>query len=155
MNKLAESILKTILGTGRNEIKITKGPTGKWFAIESSDTVESSFCQYQTWEVTNINLYVNTDGNIKDGEYGIENISQPSCEELESVNIIDFNTEAFNNRLERNYIGAKEKPELVKVVYGLLSVLQMMNPHDVVKFEYSYYDDEVKNFEFKPFVKRA
>lgn len=151
---LVESILKAVLGTSRNEIKIEKALNGG-FAIQSSDTVESGFCQYQTWEVTNLNLYVDKDGNIKDGEYGIENISQPSCDELESVDIIDFGSESFNNRLERNLKDAKEKPELVKVVNGLLSVLEMMKAHDVVKFKYRYFTDEVSEFEFKPFIKKA
>lgn len=150
---LTQSILKAILGTSRNEIKIEKASNGG-YVIQSADTVESGFCQYQTWEVTNINLYVDKDGTITDGEYGIENISQPSCKELESVDIIDFNTEAFNNRLERNLKDAKEKPELVKVVNGLLSVLEMMKVHDVVKFKYRYFTDEVSEFEYIPFVKK-
>lgn len=151
---LTQSILKAILGTSRNEIKIEKNLNGG-FVIQSADTVESGFCQYQTWEVTNINLYVDKDGNIEDGEYGIENISQPSCDELESVDIIDFGTEAFNNRLERNYKDALEKPELVKVVNGLLSILREMKVHDVIKFKYRYFTDELSEFEFKPFKKEA
>lgn len=151
---LTQSILKAILGTSRNEIKIEKASGG--YVIQSADTVESGFCQYQTWEVTNINLYVDEDGNIIDGEYDIENITQPSCKELESVDIIDFGTEAeaFNNRLERNLKDAKEKPELVKVINGLLSVLEMMKVHDVVKFKYRYFTDEVSEFEYIPFVKK-
>lgn len=150
---LKESILKAVLGTSRNEIKIEKAPNGG-FAIQSADTVESSFYQYQTWEVTNLNLYVDKDGNIEDGEYGIEFISQPSCEEIESVNIVDFGTDEFNGRLDRNLKDAKEKPELVKVVNGLLSVLEMMKVHDVVKFKYRYFTDEVSEFEYIPFVKK-
>lgn len=150
---LKESILKAVLGTSRNEIKIEKASNGG-FAIQSADTVESSFYQYQTWEVTNLNLYVDKDGNIEDGEYGIEFISQPSCEEIESVNIVDFGTDAFNGRLDRNLKDAKEKPELVKVVNGLLSVLEMMKVHDVVKFKYRYFTDEVSEFEYIPFVKK-
>ena len=142
---LTQSILKAILGTSRNEIKIEKNLNGG-FVIQSADTVESGFCQYQTWEVTNINLYVDKDGNIEDGEYGIENIS---------VDIIDFGTEAFNNRLERNYKDALEKPELVKVVNGLLSILREMKVHDVIKFKYRYFTDELSEFEFKPFKKEA
>ena len=149
---LKESILKAILGTSRNEIKIEKASNGG-FAIQSGDTVESSFYQYQTWEVTNINLYVDKDGNIEDGEYGIENISQPSCDELESVDIIDFGSEAFNNRLERNIKDALDKPELINFVEGLLTTLNLMKVHDVVKFKYRYFTDEVSEFEFKPFVK--
>lgn len=150
---LKESILKAVLGTSRNEIKIEKASNGG-FAIQSADTVESSFYQYQTWEVTNLNLYVDKDGNIEDGEYGIEFISQPSCEEIESVNIVDFGTDVFNGRLDRNLKDAKEKPELVKVVNGLLSVLEMMKVHDVVKFKYRYFTDEVSEFEYIPFVKK-
>lgn len=150
---LKESILKAVLGTSRNEIKIEKASNGG-FAIQSADTVESSFYQYQTWEVTNLNLYVDKDGNIEDGEYGIEFISQPSCEEIESVNIVDFGTDAFNGRLDRNLKDAKEKPELVKVVNGLLSVLEMMKVHDVVKFKYRYFTDEVSEFEYISFVKK-
>ena len=150
---LKESILKAVLGTSHNEIKIEKASNGG-FAIQSADTVESSFYQYQTWEVTNLNLYVDKDGNIEDGEYGIEFISQPSCEEIESVNIVDFGTDAFNGRLDRNLKDAKEKPELVKVVNGLLSVLEMMKVHDVVKFKYRYFTDEVSEFEYIPFVKK-
>lgn len=150
---LKESILKVVLGTSRNEIKIEKASNGG-FAIQSADTVESSFYQYQTWEVTNLNLYVDKDGNIEDGEYGIEFISQPSCEEIESVNIVDFGTDVFNGRLDRNLKDAKEKPELVKVVNGLLSVLEMMKVHDVVKFKYRYFTDEVSEFEYIPFVKK-
>nr|DAV72207.1 MAG TPA: hypothetical protein [Caudoviricetes sp.] len=150
---LKESILKAVLGTSRNEIKIEKASNGG-FAIQSADTVESSFYQYQTWEVTNLNLYVDKDGNIEDGEYGIEFISQPSCEEIESVNIVDFGTDVFNGRLDRNLKDAKEKPELVKVVNGLLSVLEMMKVHDVVKFKYKYFTDEVSEFEYIPFVKK-
>ena len=155
MEKLVESILKSILGTSRNEIEITKGPTGEWFAIQSSDTEESGFCQYQTWEVTNLNLYVDEDGNIMDGEYGIENISQPSCEELESINIIDFGTEVFNSRLERNYNDAKEKPELVNFVKDLITLLRSMDPHDILKFKYRYFTDEVSEFEYVPFKKES
>lgn len=150
---LKESILKAVLGTSRNEIKIEKASNGG-FAIQSADTVESSFYQYQTWEVTNLNLYVDKDGNIEDGEYGIEFISQPSCEEIESVNIVNFGTDVFNGRLDRNLKDAKEKPELVKVVNGLLSVLEMMKVHDVVKFKYRYFTDEVSEFEYIPFVKK-
>ena len=150
---LKESILKAVLGTSRNEIKIEKASNGG-FAIQSADTVESSFYQYQTWEVTNLNLYVDKDGNIEDGEYGIEFISQPSCEEIESVNIVDFGTDVFNGRLDRNLKDAKEKPELVKLVNGLLSVLEMMKVHDVVKFKYRYFTDEVSEFEYIPFVKK-
>lgn len=150
---LKESILKAVLGTSRNEIKIEKASNGG-FAIQSADTVESSFYQYQTCEVTNLNLYVDKDGNIEDGEYGIEFISQPSCEEIESVNIVDFGTDVFNGRLDRNLKDAKEKPELVKVVNGLLSVLEMMKVHDVVKFKYRYFTDEVSEFEYIPFVKK-
>ena len=155
MEKLVESILKSILGTSRNEIEITKGPTGEWFSIQSSDTEESGFCQYQTWEVTNLNLYVDEDGKIMDGEYGIENISQPSCEELESINIIDFGTDAFNNRLERNLKDALEKPELIKFINDLMTLLRSMDPHDSIKFKYRYFTDEVSEFEFKPFKKEA
>lgn len=151
---LKESILKTVLGTGRNEIKIEKALNGG-FAIQSIDTLESGMCQYQTWETYEIDLYVDQDGTINDGDYGIEAISQPSCEELEWDKQYQFNSEAFNNRLERNLEDAKEKPELVKVVSGLISLLKMMDPHDVVKFKYSYYDDEVSEFEYKPFIKKA
>lgn len=151
---LKESILKAVLGTSRNEIEITKATNGG-FAIQSADTVESSFYQYQTWEVTNINLYVDEDGTITDGEYGIEFISQPSCEEIESVNIIDFGTEAFDGRLERNLKDALEKPELVKFVNGLNTLLRSMDPHDVVKFKYRYFTDEVSEFDYKPVSKKA
>lgn len=68
---LKESILKTVLGTGRNEIEITKA-INEGFAIQSVDTLESGMCQYQTWEVTQIDLYVDQDGMITDGDYGIE-----------------------------------------------------------------------------------
>lgn len=138
---LKESILKTILGTGRNVVKIEKALNGG-FAIQSIDTLESGMCQYQTWETTQIDLYVDQDGNITDGDYGIEEISQPSCD-------------VFNNRLEKNYNNCKDKSELIKVVSGLISLLKMMDPHDVVKFEYSYYDDVIKDFEYKPFIKKA
>lgn len=151
---LTQSILKAILGTSRNEIKIEKASNGG-YVIQSADTVESGFCQYQTWEVTNINLYVDEDGNITDGEYGIENISQPSCKELESVDIIDFGTEAFNGRLDRNLKDALEKPNLVNFVEDLMTTLNLMKVHDVVKFKYRYFTDEVSEFEFKPFKKEA
>ena len=154
MEKLVESILKAVLGTSRNEIEITKALNGG-FAIQSADTIESSFFQYQTWEVTNLNLYVDIDGNITDGEYGIEFISQPSCEEIESVNIVDFGTDVFNDRLDRNLKDALEKPELIKVVDGLITLLRSMDPHDVVKFKYRYFTDEVSEFEFKPFKKET
>ena len=150
---LKESILKAVLGTSRNEIEITKSINGG-FAIQSADTIESSFYQYQTWEVTNINLYVDEDGTITDGEYGIEFISQPSCEEIESVNIVDFGTDVFNDRLDRNLKDALEKPELIKVVDGLITLLRSMDPHDVVKFKYRYFTDEVSEFEYIPFIKK-
>lgn len=150
---LKESILKAVLGTSRNEIEITKALNGG-LSIQSADTIESSFYQYQTWEVTNINLYVDEDGTITDGEYGIEFISQPSCEEIESVNIVDFGTDVFNDRLDRNLKDALEKPELIKVVDGLITLLRSMDPHDVVKFKYRYFTDEVSEFEFKPFIKK-
>lgn len=151
---LTQSILKAILGTSRNEIKIEKASNGG-YVIQSADTVESGFCQYQTWEVTNINLYVDEDGTITDGEYGIENISQPSCKELESVDIIDFDTDAFNNRLERNLKDALEKPELIKFINDLMALLRSMDPHDVIKFKYRYFTDEVSEFEYVPFKKEA
>nr|DAJ45184.1 MAG TPA: hypothetical protein [Caudoviricetes sp.] len=151
---LKESILKTILGTGRNVVKIEKALNGG-FAIQSIDTLESGMCQYQTWETTQIDLYVDQDGNITDGDYGIEEISQPSCDELESSRQWEFNSNVFNNRLEKNYNNCKDKSELIKVVSGLISLLKMMDPHDVVKFEYSYYDDVIKDFEYKPFIKKA
>lgn len=151
---LTQSILKAILGTSRNEIKIEKALNGG-YAIQSADTVESSFYQYQTWEVTNLNLYVDEDGTITDGEYGIEFISQPSCEEIESVNIIDFGTDAFNGRLDRNLKDALEKPELIKFINDLMTLLRSMDPHDTIKFKYRYFTDEVSEFEFKPFKKEA
>lgn len=151
---LIQSILKTILCTSTNTIEITKASTGG-FVIQSIDTVESGMCQYQTWETTQIDLYVDKDGKIVDGDYGIETISQPTCEELESVYKYGFNSEEFNNRLERNYNESKDKLKLVDYLKGLLDLLKMLDAHDKVIFEYSYYDDEVKNFEFKPFVKRA
>jgi len=151
---LIQSILKTILGTSTNTIEITKASTGG-FVIQSIDTVESGMCQYQTWETTQIDLYVDKDGKIVDGDYGIETISQPTCEELESVYKYGFNSEEFNNRLERNYNESKDKLKLVDYVKGLVDLLKMLDTHDKVTFEYSYYDDEVKNFEFKPFIKRA
>lgn len=151
---LIQSILKTILCTSTNTIEITKASTGG-FVIQSIDTVESGMCQYQTWETTQIDLYVDKDGKIVDGDYGIETISQPTCEELESVYKYGFNSEEFNNRLERNYNESKDKLKLVDYLKGLLDLLKMLDTHDKVTFEYSYYDDEVKNFEFKPFVKRA
>lgn len=151
---LKESILKAVLGTSRNEIKIEKASNGG-FAIQSADTVESSFYQYQTWEVTNLNLYVDKDDNIEDGEYGIEFISQPSCEEIESVNIVDFGTDAFNGRLDRNLKDALEKPELIKFINDLMTLLRSMDPHDTIKFKYRYFTDEVSEFEFKPFKKEA
>lgn len=112
-------------------------------------------CQYQTWETTQIDLYVDKDGKIVDGDYGIETISQPTCEELESSHQYGFNSEIFNNRLERNYNESKDKLKLVDYLKGLVDLLKMLDAHDKITFEYSYYDDEVKNFEFKPFVKRA
>ena len=151
---LIQSILKTILGASTNTIEITKASTGG-FVIQSIDTVESGMCQYQTWETTQIDLYVDKDGKIVDGDYGIETISQPTCEELESVYKYGFNSEEFNNRLERNYNESKDKLKLVDYLKGLVDLLKMLDAHDKVIFEYSYYDDEVKNFEFKPFVKRA
>lgn len=151
---LIQSILKTILGTSTNTIEITKASTGG-FVIQSIDTVESDMCQYQTWETTQVDLYVDKDGNIADGDYGIETISQPTCEELESVYKYGFNSEEFNNRLERNYNESKDKLKLVDYLKGLVDLLKMLDTHDKVTFEYSYYDDEVKNFEFKPFIKRA
>ena len=151
---LIQSILKTILGTSTNTIEITKASTGG-FVIQSIDSVESGMCQYQTWETTQIDLYVDKDGKIVDGDYGIETISQPTCEELESVYKYGFNSEEFNNRLERNYNESKDKLKLVDYLKGLLDLLKMLDTHDKVTFEYSYYDDEVKNFEFKPFIKRA
>lgn len=151
---LIQSILKTILGTSTNTIEITKASTGG-FVIQSIDSVESGMCQYQTWETTQIDLYVDKDGNIADGDYGIETISQPTCEELESVYQYGFNSEEFNNRLERNYNESKDKLKLVDYLKGLVDLLKMLDAHDKVIFEYSYYDDEVKNFEFKPFIKKA
>ena len=151
---LKESILKAVLGTSRNEIEITKSINGG-FAIQSADTIESSFYQYQTWEVTNINLYVDEDGTITDGEYGIEFISQPSCEEIESVNIVDFGTDVFNDRLDRNLKDALEKPELIKFINDLMTLLRSMDPHDIVKFKYRYFTDEVSEFEYVPFKKEA
>lgn len=154
MEKLVESILKTVLGTGRNVIRIEKALNGG-FAIQSIDTLESGMCQYQTWETYQIDLYMDQFGTIIDGDYGIEAISQPSCEELEWTNQYEFNSEGFNNRLERNYNNAKEKPNLVNIIEGLMSLLKMMEVHDEVKFEYSYYDDAIKNFDYKPFIKKA
>ena len=151
---LTQSILKTILGTSTNTIEITKAPNGG-FAIQSIDSVESGMCQYQTWETTQVDLYVDKNGNITDGNYGIETISQPTCEELESVYKYGFNSEEFNNRLERNYNESKDKLKLVDYLKGLVDLLKILDAHDKVAFEYSYYDDEVKNFEFKPFIKRA
>ncbi len=151
---LKESILKAVLGTSRNEIKIEKASNGG-FAIQSADTVESSFYQYQTWEVTNINLYVDEDGTITDGEYGVKFISQPSCEEIESVNIIDFGTEVFDGRLERNFKDALKKPELIKFINDLMTLLRSMDPHDVIKFKYRYFTDDVSEFEYVPFKKEA
>lgn len=151
---LIQSILKTILGTSTNTIEITKASTGG-FVIQSIDSVESGMCQYQTWETTQIDLYVDKNGNITDGNYGIETISQPTCEELESSYQYEFKSEEFNNRLERNYNESKDKLKLVDYLKGLVDLLKMLDAHDKVTFEYSYYDDEVKNFEFKPFIKRA
>ena len=130
---LTQSILKTILGTSTNTIEITKASTGG-FVIQSIDTVESGMCQYQTWETTQIDLYVDKDGKIVDGDYGIETISQPTCEELESSHQYGFNSEEFNNRLERNYNESKDKLKLVDYLKGLLDLLKMLDAHDKVTF---------------------
>lgn len=150
---LKESILKTILGTGRNEIEITKA-INEGFAIQSVDTLESGMCQYQTWEVTQIDLYVDQDGMITDGDYGIEEICQPSCDELESSRQWEFKSEGFNNRLERNYNDSKDKKNLNQFLEGLITLLRSMDPHDIVKFKYSFYNDEVSEFNYIPFIKK-
>lgn len=149
---LIQSILKAILGTSSNIIEITKAPNGG-FIIHSEDCIESNLCQYQTWELTNLDLYVDKDGVILDGDYGIENISQPSCDEINSSVYVCFKDKGFNSVLERNYNNAKEKPELNKVVKGLISVLEYMKIHDKVVFKYRYATDEVSEFEYKPFIK--
>lgn len=151
---LIQSILKTILGTSTNTVEITKASTGG-FVIQSIDTVESGMCQYQTWETTQIDLYVDKDGNIVDGNYGIETISQPTCEELESSYQYEFNSKEFNDRLERNHNDSKKQVGLINYLKGLINLLNMLDAHDKVKFEYSYYNDEVSNFDYKPFIKRA
>lgn len=61
---LTQSILKTILGTSTNTIEITKAPNGG-FAIQSIDTVEGGMCQFQTWVTSQIDLYVDKDGNYR------------------------------------------------------------------------------------------
>ena len=150
---LKESILKTVLGTGRNEIEITKA-INEGFAIQSVDTLESGMCQYQTWEVTQIDLYVDQDGMITDGDYGIEEICQPSRDELESSRQWEFKSEGFNNRLERNYNDSKDKKNLNQFLEGLITLLRSMDPHDIVKFKYSFYNDEVSEFNYIPFIKK-
>jgi hypothetical protein len=145
---LTQSILKAILGTSTNTIEITKAPN--WgFVIQSIDTVESGMCQYQTWETTQIDLYVDKNGNIIDGDYGIETISQPTCEELESSYQYEFGSESFNNRLERNYNESKDKKELNQLLQELLTTLDYMNIHDKISFDYSFYKDEVSNLNLK------
>lgn len=145
---LTQSILKAILGTSTNTIEITKAPN--WgFVIQSIDTIESGMCQYQTWETTQIDLYVDKNGNITDGNYGIETISQPTCEELESSYQYEFGSEEFNNRLERNYNESKDKKELNQFLEGLLTTLDYMNIHDKISFDYSFYKDEVSNLNLK------
>lgn len=145
---LTQSILKAILGTSTNTIEITKAPN--WgFVIQSIDTIESGMCQYQTWETTQIDLYVDKNGNITDGDYGIETISQPTCEELESSYQYEFGSESFNNRLEKNYTNSKDKKELNQFLQELLTTLDYMNIHDKISFDYSFYKDEVSNLNLK------
>lgn len=146
---LIQSILKAvILGTSTNTIEITKAPNGG-FAIQSIDTVEGGMCQFQTWETTQIDLYVDKDGNITDGNYGIETISQPTCKELESSYQYEFDSEAFNNRLERNYNESKDKKNLNQFLEGLPTTLDYMKTHDKISFDYSFYKDEVSNLNLK------
>lgn len=145
---LTQSILKAILCTSTNTIEITKAPN--WgFVIQSIDTVESGMCQYQTWETTQIDLYVDKNGNITDGNYGIETISQPTCEELESSYQYEFDSESFNNRLEKNYNNSKDKKELNQFLQELLTTLDYMDIHDKISFDYSFYKDEVSNLNLK------
>lgn len=149
MEKLVESILSAVL----DSVEITKALNGG-FAIQSISTTESSMCQYQTWETEEINLYLDKNGTIVDGDYGVENISQPSCKELESSYQYKFGSKGFENWLNKNLEDNKEKEELNKVISGLVSILTDMKPHDVIKFNYRYFTDEVSEFEFKPFIKK-
>ena len=145
---LVQSILKAILGTSTNTIEITKAPN--WgFVIQSIGTTESGMCQYQTWETHQVDLYVDKDGNIIDGDYGIETISQPTCEELESSYQYEFNSKDFNYCLERNHTNSKDKKELNQFLKGLPTTLDYIKTHDKISFEYSFYSDEVSNLKLK------
>ena len=94
MNKLVEVLLSVVLYSSRNEIEISKNHLGG-VAIISVYTEESGMCQYQTWETKEIDVYTDGEFNIVDGDYGIENMSQPSCEDLESQVEYDFKSSEF------------------------------------------------------------
>lgn len=144
MNKLVEVILSAVLYSSRNEIEISKNNLGG-VAISSVYTDESGMCQYQTWETEEVDIY--TDGNydIVDGDYGIENISQPSCEDLESQVEYDFKSDEFKEVLKKNLDRNVSKKNLKYFLNNIIKVVEDLDVNEKFSFTYSTLSDTIKN----------
>lgn len=144
MNKLVEVILSAILYSSRNEIEISKNHLGG-VAITSVYTEESGMCQYQTWETKEIDVYTDGEFNIVDGDYGIENMSQPSCEDLESQVEYDFKSSEFKKVLKDNLERNMSKKNLKYFLSIIVKIVEGLEVNEKFSFTYSALIDGVKN----------
>ena len=144
MNKLVEVILSAILYSSRNKIEISKNHLGG-VAITSVYTEESGMCQYQTWETKEIDVYTDGEFNIIDGDYGIENISQPSCDELESQFEYDFKSDTFKKVLKENLDRNMSKKNLKYFLNIVIGIVESLEVGEKFAFTYSVLIDGVKS----------
>lgn len=146
MNKLVEVLLSAVLYSSRNEISISKNQLGG-VAISSVFTDESGMCQYQTWETEQIDIYTDGDYSIVDGDYGIESISQPSCDELESSFECNHNSDEFKKVLKDNLDRNMSKKNLKYFLSLIVNVIEELEVHEKILFRYSALSDTIKNIE--------
>lgn len=144
MNKLAEVLLSTVLYSSRNEIEISKNKLGG-VAISSVYTDESGMCQYQTWETEQIDIYTDGDYSIVDGDYGIESISQPSCDELESRFECNHSSDEFKKVLKDNLDRNLSKKNLKYFSNLVVKIVEGLDVNEKFSFTYSALIDKVKN----------
>lgn len=144
MEKLVEVILSAVLYSSRNKVEISKNHLGG-VAISSVYTEESGMCQYQTWETKEIDVYTDGEFNIVDGDYGIENISQQSCEDLESQIEYDFKSDKFKKVLKDNLDRNMSKKNLKYFLNLIVKIVEGLEVDEKFSFTYSALVDEVKS----------
>ena len=144
MNKLVEVILSAVLYSSRNKIEISKNNLGG-VAVISVYTEESSMCQYQTLETKEIDIYTDGEYNIVDGDYGIENVSQPTCEDLESQVEYNYKSDEFKKVLKDNLERNTSKKNLKYFLNIIIKIVDSLESGEKFSFTYSALIDTVKN----------